>query len=41
MIDVVVTPSRTWVEEAMKANGEDPTEGEGDYHCGSVTPHGH
>jgi hypothetical protein len=43
MIDVVVTPSRTWVEEAMRANGEDPTEGEGeeekkppywDYHYG-------
>ena len=25
-IDVVVTPSRTWVEEAMRANGEDPTD---------------
>jgi hypothetical protein len=30
MVDVVVTPSRTWVEEAMRANGEDPTEGEGE-----------
>ena len=31
MIDVVVTPSRTWVEEAMRANGEDPSEqGEGE-----------
>jgi len=26
MADVVVTPSRTWVEEAMRANGEDPAE---------------
>jgi hypothetical protein len=30
IIDVVVTPSRTWVEEAMRANGEDPTEEEGE-----------
>jgi hypothetical protein len=30
MTDVVVTPSRTWVEEAMRANGEDPTDGEGE-----------
>jgi len=26
MVDVVVIPSRTWVEEAMRANGEDPAE---------------
>jgi hypothetical protein len=31
IVDVVVTPSRTWVEEAMRANGEDPEEiGEGE-----------
>jgi hypothetical protein len=23
---VLVVPSRTWVEDAMRANGEDPTE---------------
>jgi hypothetical protein len=28
VIDVVVVPSRTWVEEAMRANGENPSDGE-------------